>query len=186
MEHTSVEIKLRMLKRKDAALMLEWMHDPAIQNGFRKNMLGMTMKDVEAFCAEGTEPENLKNGDSLHYTITDDTDEYLGTISLKNIDLINRNAEYAVVIRKVAQGKGVACKATILVLNKAFEELGLHRVFLSVLSNNEAAIRLYERCGFNYEGEFRDHFKCGDGYLNWKWYSMLKEEYWRMVSAQHE
>ncbi len=80
-------------------------------------------------------------------------------------------------MRKELHGTGVSYEATDLLLDKAFTEFGFHRVYLSVYSNNEAAIKLYERCGFKYEGEFREHFLIDGKYINWKWYSILREEY---------
>ena len=45
--------------------------------------------------------ENSFREDQQHFAIIDDQDdEYLGTISLKNIDLKNKNAEYAISTRK--------------------------------------------------------------------------------------
>ena len=170
-------ISLREIKEKDAPLMLEWMHDPDVQKGFKKNMLAMTLDDAKQFCRNATIPDKLTDGANLHFAIVDHDDEYLGTISLKNIDLNNGSAEYAVTTRKVAQGKGVAYAATGLLLRKAFKEYGLHRVYLNVLSNNAVAMRLYERCGFTYEGEFREHLKIGNEYMNWKWYAILENEY---------
>ena len=43
---------------------------------------------------------------------SDQDDEYLGTISLKNIDLKNKNAEYAISTRKKARGTGANQQAT--------------------------------------------------------------------------
>jgi diamine N-acetyltransferase len=117
-------------------------------------------------------------GMNLHYAIIDqDDDVYLGTVSLKNIDIENGTAEYAIVVRREAQGHGVAHKATELILKKAFFEIGLRRVYLSVYSNNYSAIKLYEKCGFKFEGEFRNHFIIENEYVGWKWYGILKEEY---------
>ena len=161
----------------DAPLMLEWMHDPDIQKGFRKKMADATLDDALAFCQSAKLPEELHDGDDLHYAIAGDGGEYLGTISLKHVDLENRSAEYAITLRKKAQGKGVASRATKLLLEKAFTELGLHRVYLNVLSDNDKAIRLYERCGFTFEGEFRDHLFLNGRFVNWKWYGMLKGEF---------
>lgn len=170
-------IRLRELREKDAILMLEWMHDTDIQKSFNKDMLSATLEDAIEFCRESKIPTNILDGTSLHYAIVDETDEYLGTISLKNIDEYNGTAEYAITTRKKVAGKGIAFAATGLLLHKAFLEINLNRVFLSVLSDNKAAIRLYERCGFIYEGEFRNHIRRGDVFMNWKWYGMLKEEY---------
>lgn len=172
-------VVLRELQEKDAPFMLEWMHDSNIQKSFKKNMLGATLEDTKKFCSSSIvpKPEEIKTGDSIHMAIVDETDEYLGTISLKDIDLDNGTAEYAITTRKKAHGKGIAFKATGLILTKAFEEVGLHRVYLNVFSNNEAAIRLYERAGFKFEGEFREHLKIDGKYMNWKWYGILDDEF---------
>ena len=172
-------ICLRALEEKDAPLMLEWMHDPDFQKAFKKRMLDATADDVLQFIKMAREPKKLVTGMSLHFAVVDsECDQYLGTISLKDIDLENGTAEYAITMRKMAQGKGIATKATQLVLNKAFNELKLRRVFLSVHSDNVAAIRLYEKTGFKLEGEFRDHFVIDGRLVGWKWYGMLREEYY--------
>lgn len=166
---------LRQLKEKDAEGMLEWMHDPEIQKNFRFETDNRKLKDVIDFIQKA-EIRPI-NGKSIHYAIVDEQDEYLGTISLKNIDLESRNAEYAISLRKKAQGKGIASRATKEILNLAFNCFHLERVYLNVLSGNEKAIRLYEKCGFVYEGEFRKHLFLKGEYKTLKWYSMLKEEY---------
>lgn len=170
-------IILRELKEKDAPLMFEWMHDPMIQKGFRKNMMGMTLHDAEFFCKSATIPETLENGQTLHFAIVDEQDEYLGTISLKEIDQYNKSAEYAISTRRKAQGKDIAKQSTYLLLKKAFNEYGLHRVYLSVLADNVAAIHLYEKCGFTFEGESRDHLMLQGRYVNLKWYGILENEF---------
>lgn len=173
---------LRKLQRKDAEGMLEWMHDIEIQQNFRTDMLNKNYADVLSFIENAAvEPEN---GRSIHYAIVDAKDEYLGTISLKNFDLIAGKAEYAICLRKKAQRKGIAKLATDELLKKAFEEFGLKRVYLNVLSDNNNAIRLYEKCGFCYEGEFRKHLFLKGEYRNLKWYGILKEEYEIMQKKQ--
>lgn len=170
-------IFLRELKETDAPLMLEWMHDPDIQKGFKKDMLGASLEDAREFCVNSKVPDELSTGICLHFAIVDENDEYLGTISLKDVDLENKTAEYAITTRKKAHGKGIAYKATGLVLEKAFCKYKLHRVYLNVYADNLAAIKLYERSGFIFEGEFREHINVGGKYMNWKWYGILENEY---------
>lgn len=166
---------LRALREEDAAGMLEWMQDKDIQKNFRFAAVKKTKRDVLAFIqSAGNVPQD---GQSIHYAVTEDGGEYLGTISLKNLDLKAQNAEYAIVLRKKAQGRGLAFAATKEILRMAFIELGMERVYLNVLRENQKAIRLYERCGFVYEGEFRNHLFLGGEYRMLKWYGMLKEEY---------
>lgn len=170
-------IILRELQEKDAPFMLEWMHDADIQKSFKRRMTDSTIEDVLDFIKKASSADTVSTGSSLHYAIADQADEYLGTVSLKNIDLENGHAEFAIVTRKKAHGKVIGHKATILMLKKAFSEIGLQRVYLSVFSNNAAAIKLYERCGFRPEGEFRNHFLIDGQYVGWKWYGMLKDEF---------
>ncbi|MFC4560207.1 GNAT family N-acetyltransferase [Virgibacillus kekensis] len=53
-------------------------------------------------------------------------------------------------------GKGLGTEITQMVLQYAFEELGLHRVDLRVLEYNKRAIKCYEKCGFIQEGFERE------------------------------
>lgn len=142
---------------------------------FHVTMADYTREDARHFiCTAEVEPID---GKDIHYAIADDNGDYLGTISLKSVDLVSSNAEYAINLRKCAQGKGIAAWATKEILRIAFEEFGFHRVYLNVLSDNQKAIRLYEKCGFVYEGTFRNHLLLRGEYKSLRWYSMLKEEY---------
>ena len=173
-------MRLRPLEEKDADGMLEWMNDPKIQKNFRFPMEGRGREEVLRFIeTAATEPAD---GANLHYAVVDETDEYLGTVSLKDVDLKAGNAEYAISLRSKAQGRGVGKAATMEILRMAFEEFGLQRVYLNVLSENKRAIALYEGCGFVYEGEFRNHLFLRGEYRSLSWYGMLKEEYDRKQS----
>lgn len=171
------EVKLRVLELKDVPYMLEWMHDPETQRYFEKNMAQISEKEAIEFCLSARKHRTIDDGGSIHFAIVDDADEYLGTISLKSINVKNKNAEYAISIRRKAQGNGTAQAATRLLLKKAFEEYGLHRVYLNVLADNKRAIRFYEKCGFACEGESREHVYLRGEYRSLMWYAMLKEVY---------
>lgn len=170
-------IQLRELKEKDATLMLEWMHDEQIQKFFQKDMMKITLEDTLEFCKNSVISNILKENSNMHFAIVNDTDEYLGTISLKNISWKNGTAEFAISTRKKSHGKGYAKIATKMLLNKAFYEYGLQRIYLNVLSDNAAAIRLYEHSGFKCEGEWRNHLFLRNNYVSLKWYAILKDEF---------
>ena len=136
-------ISLRKLKIKDAPLMLEWMQDPSISCFFRFDAQSMTVADCEKFI-ESIDDDS----DSIHYAIVNEDDEYLGTISLKNIDFEKKEAEYAISTRKKAHGTGAAMAATKEILRIAFEELKLEQVYLNVLKENGRANAFYRKVGF--------------------------------------
>ncbi len=152
--------------------MLEWMHDADISRQFRFDTKAQTKDTVEAFIRA-----SAKNERDRHFAVADDLDEYLGTISLKNIDWNDLTAEYAIVLRKKAQGSGYARQATRALLEKAFNELGLNKVYLNVLSANKRAIRFYESFGFKYEGEFKHHIVVQGEPKDLKWYAIFRADF---------
>lgn len=79
----------------------------------------------------------------------------VGLIGLLSIDKINKKAEFYITIGNTAfKRKGIATKATKLLLGYAFGELGLNKVYLNVDSDNNPACMLYEKVGFVCEGIF--------------------------------
>lgn len=172
-----METTLRNLKKEDASFMLEWMHDDRITDFFEKPFSDYMLADVEKFCLSEQNRTLRKKGDNLHLAIVNDKDEYLGTISLKNYDPMAGKAEYAIVVRKCAQGTGVAQNATKEILEKAFSEYNLNRVYLTVLNSNSRAMHFYEKCGFKKEGELRNHVSIKNTLKNLLYYGLLKEEY---------
>lgn len=177
------QINLRPLKRDDVSGMLEWMHDPSVNCFFRFDAKNMTESKALAFVEQSL--KEMDEQKSFNFAIVNEKDEYLGTISLKDIDWEAKVAEYAISMRSAVQGKGIATIATQRILEVAFEQLKLNRVFLNVLSENEKAIHLYEKCGFIYEGEFRKHLLLREKLKDLKWYSMLKEEYFWKYGAEN-
>lgn len=170
-------IKLRELRETDAENMMEWMLDPQTQKAFQRDMSETSLEEARQFCRDGKQEDGNLHEMSLHFAIADESDEYLGTISLKNINCINMTAEYAIALRKKARGQGVASEATQLLLKKGFVDMGLHRIYLTVFADNMAAIKLYEKNGFVYEGELRDHIMRNGQYVSWRIYGMLSHEY---------
>ena len=92
-------MKLRDLELKDAPLMLEWMHDQSVVANLRGNFLGKTIKDAEEFIKLSR--NKLQN---IHLAIATDEDEYMGTVSLKNVDRDN-NSGICYYGQKVSNGK---------------------------------------------------------------------------------
>ncbi len=156
---------IRRLMEKDAIYMLEWMKDPEITKNFRVNFSEFSLKDAQSFIKNSFDEKNQ------HFAFVDDQDMYLGTVSLKNISQLDKNAEYAIVTRKSAQGTGAAKRATEETLKYAFENLRLRKIYLNVLSENDRARCFYKKMGFELEGHSREHV-CIDGiYCDLDWYA---------------
>ena len=170
---------LRKLALKDIPYMLEWMHDPTINCHFRKNFSDITEEQVRQFI------EHSYTDTDINFAFTDDNDEYKGTISLKNISSSDKNAEYAIVTRKEAQGKNYAFRATVEILQFAFEQLHLHKVYLNVLETNERANHFYRKAGFVYEGTAKEQLLLNGIYQNLNWYGMTEQQF-KELYKQHQ
>ena len=133
---------LRKLQKKDAPLMLEWMHDNDVVKDLQSNFATKMLDDCLRFI------EIAQNeSQNLHLAIVDDTDEYLGTVSLKNIT--EQCAEFAITIRKSAMGSGCSIFAMQEIIQKGLYELGLEEIYWCVSTFNSRAVRFYDEN--NYE-----------------------------------
>lgn len=163
---------LRKPKEKDAEGILSWMHDPATREIFATDFTSFTLNNVLDFIHNANIDDK-----NVNFVCVDNDDNYLGTISLKNINHSAKNAEYAVSFCRRSHGTGAAAFATKEILKYAFETLGLERVYLNVLPDNLRANAFYKKMGFVFEGEFRNHILINGKLKNLCWYSMLKDEF---------
>ena len=128
---------LRKLEEKDAPLMLEWMQDASVVQFLRTDFQKKTLDDCMAFIRNST-CEN-----AIHMAICNESDEYLGTVSLRNI--YDGGAEFAITIRKSAMGRGVAAFGMNEILKKGLEDYGLEHIYWCVTPENKRAVRFYEK-----------------------------------------
>ena len=160
-------MQLRPLKIDDAPLMLSWMHDESVIKYFRNDFISKTLQDAESFIIESHQNKDV------HLAIASDTDEYMGTVSLKHIE--NGSAECAITVRAESMGKGYSWFGMESIIEKAFNELNLECVYWCVSRDNPRAVRFYDKHNFHEALDIPesvlDRYK---GMNNLKWYSVLK------------
>lgn len=160
---------LRKLEPKDAFLMYEWMHDSDVTHDLRTDFSRLSQDDAELFILH-----SAGDARNVNLAIASDEDEYMGTVSLKNI--CDGRAEFAIVMRKCAMKKGYALFGMLEILKKAFNELGLREVYWCVSEKNTRAVRFYEKNRFNVTKEVPpDLLGSYEGTDNLRWY-VCKEE----------
>ena len=89
---------------------------------------------------------------------------HIGNISLQNINYVDRNAEIAFLFgEKDCWGKGYANEAAEIIIEHAFKELGLHRIYMGTSDDNIRMQHLALRLGFREEGRRQEaQFKRGE------------------------
>ena len=82
----------------------------------------------------------------------------IGWVWLHLLSVADRNTTLAIgIMDETKLGQGLGSLAMKLVLQHAFDTLGLHRVALRALAYNTRAIAAYEKLGFRHEGVLRDN-----------------------------
>ncbi|QGQ19942.1 GNAT family N-acetyltransferase [Cellulomonas sp. JZ18] len=165
-------IVLRPVRGDDADAMWDMLTDPE-GNRLTGTTRTFTREQVEEWCAS----REAAQGRYDFAVTANGSDEYRGEIVLTDVDEDVRCAGLRLAMRPAYRGRGYGTEAIELVLEFAFEGLGLHRVELEALSINTRAVSLYENIGFRVEGRRRDGYRDGDGWCDAIVMSMLEDEY---------
>lgn len=94
---------------------------------------------------------------------------YAGQCSLNQIYWPARNARLFLVVNRHHQGKGIGPRALELLIQRAFDEAGLHKIWLIVRRDNRRAQAMYLKAGFDFEGVLPDEYRVGD-----TWFDMVR------------
>ena len=103
--------------------------------------------------------------------------EIIGTISLFNIDMINRSSEVGYWLAKEHQGKGIITRSCRELIKYGFEELNLNRIVIRCATENFKSQAIPERLGFKKEGVSRQVEWLHDKFVGLVVYSLIKEEW---------
>jgi diamine N-acetyltransferase len=133
--------------------MLEWMHDPDVVYWLSANFASKTIEDCYAFIEYST-----NSSCDLHMAIVDDDDNYMGTVSLRDMDSDDKAAEFAITIRKSAMGKGYSKYGMKEILRIGLEEQKLDAIYWCVSEKNERAVRFYDKNGYERVKEVPQRF----------------------------
>jgi RimJ/RimL family protein N-acetyltransferase len=120
--------------------------------------------------------------DYVQPAIRDGDGRLVGTMYFKLAGLDDRTAEIGWLIAPPFQGRGYAAEASALLLDLAFGELGLHRVYAELDPRNAASVALCLRLGMRHEAHFREHMWFKGDWADTGIYAILEQE-WRRAPA---
>jgi diamine N-acetyltransferase len=113
------------------------------------------------------------------YGIVETGGAWCGYAILRGLTSPNRSME----LKRIAiaePGRGLGRRLLEALLEKAFDELAAHRIWLDVFTDNSRARHVYCSVGFVEEGVLRECVKHGDEYRSLVLMSMLESEYRRL------
>lgn len=164
-------ITLRAWEPGDIDAFARWFDDPEI-----------TIYLSNAYPAVSREHEqrffDRAHSEPYTYSIVTNEGVLIGNCNLHNLDLAKRSAEVGIVIGdKDYWGRGYGREAIGLLLEIAFDGIGLHRVGLQHVDMNERGHRCYLACGFVEEGRLRSEDYIQGRYHDTILMSILENEY---------
>lgn len=133
---------------KDSRL---WMNDREICRLFKRVYKPLTVARQRQWYKK-----LLKDKTQLVFAIEVDG-VYVGNVGLKNIDYLNKKAEYYIFIgNKNYWNRGIGTISTQKFLSYIKKHLRLHKIYLHVDQFNLGARKLYQKTGFEKEGVLKD------------------------------
>jgi diamine N-acetyltransferase len=109
--------------------------------------------------------------------------EYAGQCSLNQIYWPAGNARLFLVLKKEFQGRRLAQKVIAKILQRAFDEISLNKVWLIVREANEKARHVYRRAGFETEGVLREEYCVEGRFVNMVRMAILERDYRRWYGS---
>ncbi len=147
-----MSVYIREITENDTDLIIKWRNSEHVKKRF------IYRKNITRESHTNWLNEKVKKGICKQFIIyIADIEKPIGSVYLSNIDYENQNAEYGIFIGESDElGKGYGSEAGKLILEYAFNQLKLHKVYLRVFADNLSAINSYRKIGFVQEGLLKE------------------------------
>jgi RimJ/RimL family protein N-acetyltransferase len=156
-------VRLRALEPADADTLKTWINDPDVREylGVRYPISLAAEKDWIGSHA------NVKF-DNVAFAVESLAEgRLIGTVDLRVQEPETRRAELGVAIGdKSVWGRGYGTDAVRTACRFGFEQMNLHRIYLTVFAPNERAAATYRNVGFVEEGRARDDWYNKGAYVD--------------------
>ena len=168
MSFSAIETERLVLQPMDESFIsekyLSWMNDPEVIL-YLESGGNYSMNELQEYVKNSVQKK------IFFWAITiKDNGKHIGNIKIDPITRRHGTAEYGIMLGDRDEWrKGYAAEASIGIINYCFEVLGIRKINLGVVKDNESAVQLYEKLGFKSEGEFEAH-----GFYNGKYCNTLR------------
>jgi diamine N-acetyltransferase len=142
---------LRPLVKADIENRVRWFNDPDVRKTLIISEQFELEKTIRWF-------EKIRDDDSrVEFVIETAEKTPVGVTGLAGIDSVHKTAEiYIVIGQKEFWGKGVMLEAESLLIEWAFNSLGLEKIWAQTRPDNIASLITMKKIGFQIEGTLRN------------------------------
>jgi RimJ/RimL family protein N-acetyltransferase len=170
---TSKNIELRLLEKQDLSRRVKWFNDPEISK-YLVSDYPVSLAKTEAWFSK-----TILDSSKVHFSIIDkETSTLIGMTGLLQISSKHMNAQMYITIGEESfHGQRLPDEIIPLVLNYAFIELNLNKVYLWTIPCNVRGRKVYERNGFTKEAEMHEQMYCKGKFQTIIQHRVLKSEF---------
>jgi ribosomal-protein-alanine N-acetyltransferase len=120
----------------------------------------------------------LDREDRVVLAICHKLDGHIGNLSLQDLSLINRTAEFAIILGdKRHWGKNVGFLAGHAMITHGFRKLNLERIYCGTAATNIGMQKLAKKLGMLLEGTRREHLFLDGAKVDMLEYGILRDEF---------
>ena len=166
-DNGGMSIRLRPLCEEDVDNIMTWVNEPAVVGNLAAFSGAPLSREEELAWVRRT---MTSSSERVWSVFAEPDGRYLGQVGIHQIHQRSAVGRLGVVIAARAEmGRGHGSAAISRALDSAFSELGLHKVWLMVFSENLRSRGIYQRLGFVEEGLLREEY-FHDG----RWHDMVR------------
>jgi RimJ/RimL family protein N-acetyltransferase len=171
------KVYLRLLEESDIGdEYVEWLNDYEVTRYLETGQFPSSPEAIRTYLERFQDSTT----DLIFAIVDTETDQHIGNVTLNRINWINRTADTGLIIGpKESRGKGYAFEAWSLILEYAFQRLGLRKIIAGAVVDNAASITILKKLGFKIEGTFRQEFLVDGEYKDGVRLGLLREEFYK-------
>lgn len=162
-------VQLWTIEREDVDIIQRAYNEPNFQEGFL-----LDSPSNQAMIESHIE-ERIEEDDNSIYLLICIDESPIGAVSLR--EMRQNHGMLAYWLLPEERGHGYATEGAAILLDHAFDAVGLHRVFAWTIDDNEASQEVLQRLGFIHEGTYREHVFTRGAYHDTEHYGLLASEW---------
>ena len=167
-------ISLIPSSKEHIPLYTKWMNDPEVRK-YSRNPVPLSIDEIKKWF----EPSDQKYTEFIGFEIYHNDDKrVIGVVGINHINWIYRHANIFITIgEKDYWNQGYATEAARMVLNYAFNEINLNKIYAGIAELNKGSWNVAEKLNFTYETTVPEDFYMDGKYVSVKKYHILKDEW---------
>jgi len=144
---------MRPLKLGDIGNIMTWVNDPEVVKNLQHFNKKFTRKDEVGYIEK-----ILASKNDFVFSFFNEEGEYIGQGGIHQIAWDNKLGRLSLIIKREHWNKGYAKEILPSLVDYAFKNLGLHKIWLMHWKENKKADHLYKKLGFKKEGVLKDEY----------------------------